>query len=116
LTYDPLRALFEEDRDFTLERLAEAIREEVDALEEDLNGALARQWERSPVPTPRFDTSQRSQGDHSDPTADTVADERRLGIRDVVKRCEARLQETLVDVRSVRVALSRAVDRYDGER
>lgn len=107
-------ALYEDERDATLEGLVRLIREETDALAELLPDALRRQWTVSPVPKPREDTAERASGDRSDPTGDTALDGRRLDVRESVKRAEAILRESAVRTRGVRLFMESAVARYDG--
>lgn len=96
--------------------LALVIREETDALLALLPDAYARQWEASPVPKPREDTSQRAIGGRpSDPTADTVLDARRLSVRDGVSRAERILEFAARSLTERREALEAALRRYDGE-
>ena len=97
------------------EALAYVIQEEVRLLVAALPDGVARQWLPSPVPRPRFDTSERASGDHSDPTADIVADPRRLAVRKVVQDAEVLLRETARRVEMARRGLERAVAWYDGE-
>jgi hypothetical protein len=78
-----------EPADDDVAQLARTIRETTDALLALLPDAYARQWEASPVPKPREDTTERSSGGRpSDPTADTVLDARRLALRGAVSRAE----------------------------
>ncbi|WP_166139587.1 DUF7169 domain-containing protein [Nocardioides ochotonae] len=96
--------------------LVAAVRTETDALAALLPDAAARQWSASPVPRPREDTTERATGGPaSDPTADTVLDPRRLAVRDTVARSRQVLRETVDRVHAVRVAMTLAVDRYDGD-
>src|SRR5690606_20066426 len=68
---------------------AASLREALDDLLASLDAARARQWETSPVPRPRDDTTERSKGEApSDPTADTVLDARRLAVRKEVQLAE----------------------------
>lgn len=99
-----------------LDALVRIIREETEALIAVLPDATARQWSPSPVPKPREDTSQRASGDRPpNPTADTVLDARRLAVRETVLRSERALREVAVSVRGTRLAVERAVARFDGE-
>lgn len=106
----------EDSRDVRLDLLARMIREETDALlAEAVPAALARQWSASPIPQPRQDTHERVTGDRSDPTADVALDLRRLAVRDAVERVAVVLRDAAVSVRGSRLALERAVARFDGE-
>lgn len=90
-------------------------REEAEALMELLPAATSRQWTASPVPRPRWDTTERATGQHSDPVADTVADPRRLALRDTVQRSEKAIRDAAIALRAARRAMERALARYDGE-
>lgn len=95
---------------------AAVIRAELETILAELEDARARQWDPSPAPRPREDTSQRSVGGApSDPTADTVLDARRLAVRDAVSRAERVLAFAAQSLRERREALELAVRRYDGE-
>ncbi|KUM41178.1 DUF7169 domain-containing protein [Arthrobacter sp. EPSL27] len=89
--------------------------------EESLRLALALgvadevQWERSPVPQPREDTTQRASGGHGDPTGDIVLDPRRLAVRDAVSAAEEALARYAVELRQARVNVEAAVARWNGE-
>lgn len=96
--------------------LVRQIREETDALLALLPDAYARQWEASPVPRPREDTTERSSGGRpSDPTADTVIDARRLALSGSVSRTERVLTHAAKALAERRQDLTRAIERYDGE-
>lgn len=73
------------------------------------------QWERSPVPQPREDTSQRASGGHGDPTGDIVLDPRRMAVREAVSRAETILQHYAVALRDARQEVERSVARWNGE-
>ena len=96
-------------------RLAQLIEQETEELMSALPAALARQWTASPVPKPREDTTQRASGGKSDPTSDIVMDQRRLAVRETVIRSEVVLRDALIALRGTRLAMVRAVARYDGE-
>lgn len=105
-----------EEFDARLLTLARLIREESEALLLALPDAVARQWSLSPVPKPREDTPQRASGDRpADPTADTVADPRRLAVRAAVLNAEKALRDAAVALRGSRLAVERSVARFDGE-
>ena len=91
---------------------ADQIRTEVETLLGILPEALSRQWEPSPVPKPREDTSERSSGGSpSRPVEALVFDGRRLALR-------AALGEVFIAVKRLQVAsdsLSRSVARFDGD-
>lgn len=73
------------------------------------------QWERSPVPQPREDTSQRASGGHGDPTGDIVLDPRRLAVREAVSRAEIILARFADELRKARVNVEESVARWNGE-
>lgn len=99
-----------------LDALVDLIRQETDALLDVLPEATARQWSLSPVPKPREDTPQRASGDRpADPTGDTVLDPRRLAVRETVARSERVLRDAAIALRGTRLAMERAVARFDGE-
>ncbi|QXO14579.1 hypothetical protein SEA_KAYLISSA_45 [Arthrobacter phage Kaylissa] len=73
------------------------------------------QWEASPVPKPREDTSQRASGGHGDPTGDIVLDSRRLAVREAVVAAEKALDRAAAELRRARVNVESAVARWNGE-
>jgi len=93
---------------------ARLIVEEALKLSAVLEAADDIQWQPSPVPRPRDDTTERSRGGHSDPTLTTVLDDRRLKLRDEVRRSSWSLGELLRKVREYRTALEDAVDHWNG--
>ncbi|UYL87647.1 hypothetical protein SEA_VRESIDENCE_43 [Arthrobacter phage VResidence] len=80
-----------------------------------LNTANEIQWERSPVPTPRDDTTQRASGGHGDPTGDIVLDPRRLAVRGAVVAAEQTLKNTITALREARLDVERTVALWNGE-
>ncbi|QOP65174.1 hypothetical protein SEA_TUCK_47 [Arthrobacter phage Tuck] len=84
-------------------------------LIQSLDTADEIQWEASPVPKPREDTSQRASGGHGDPTGDIVLDARRLALRDAVSDAENVLTRYAAELRAARVNVDRAVARWNGE-
>lgn len=84
-------------------------------LAQSLNTAADIQWEPSPVPKPREDTSQRASGGHGDPTGDIVLDARRLALRDAVSDAERVLAHYAAELRRARVNVEDAVARWNGE-
>lgn len=99
-----------------IEALAVLITRETEALLTQVSEGVTRQWEASPVPKPREDTGRTGSGDRpSDPTADTVADPRRLAVRETIIRSERVLRDAAIAVVATRKALARAVERFDGE-
>lgn len=111
----------------SLAGLARLIEEETRALlSESLAPAHARQWQASPVPTPREDTAERSSGGAPpNPTADVALDGRRLALRERVRDAERALAgvdnarrglaNVLAQIRDARRELDRAIRRFDGE-
>lgn len=96
----------------SISEFADQFRKEVEELLDTLPEALARQWEPSPVPKPREDTSERSSGGApSRPVEAVVFDDRRLAVRDA-------LAKVFTAVKRLQVAsdeLSRSVARFDGD-
>lgn len=84
-------------------------------LIQSLNTAAEIQWERSPVPQPREDTTERASGGHGDPTGDIVLDARRLALRDAVSDAEATMTRYAAELQAARINLDRAVARWNGE-
>jgi hypothetical protein len=79
-----------------------------------LNEADDVQWQRSIVPQPRDDTSERARGGHSDPTADIVADERRLALRAQVVAGQILLESATRAMLAVSRRLERALEKWNG--
>lgn len=96
----------------TFSEFADQLRREVEDLLDTLPAALTRQWEPSPVPRPREDTTERSSGGGpSRPVEAIVFDGRRLAIREA-------LADVFTSVKRLQVAsdrLSRSVARFDGD-
>lgn len=112
---DPTAPLFAEDTPDTDSVLyAKMIEEEAAALLNILPRAAARQWQPSPVPRPR-DFSQRASDTHSDPTANTALDPRRLEVRRVIFNSRQALYDAAIALRGSRLAMERAINWYDGE-
>jgi hypothetical protein len=80
-----------------------------------LNTADEIQWERSPIPQPREDTTQRASGGHGDPTGDIVLDPRRLAVREAVTHAEETLLMFATALRHARENVEQAVARWNGE-
>lgn len=79
-----------------------AVRAFLDEIEEVWPVAAELQWERSPVGrSARVERSQPRGSGIADPTADTVADERRLALRAEVKRTERFLTFAALCVRKL---------------
>lgn len=114
MTRDPLERLFDESQDVELDALLALLGRETEAMKQALPEALARQWEASPVPKPREDTSQRASGDRPNPTEAIVLDARRLALRTTIEEVRQAVRHGVVRVRAGRLALDHAVKRYDG--
>ncbi|WVX88033.1 hypothetical protein SEA_TFORTROY_45 [Arthrobacter phage TforTroy] len=80
-----------------------------------LNTAAEIQWEASPVPKPREDTTERASGGHGDPTGDIVLDARRLALRDAVSDAEIVMARYAAELQAARINVDRAVARWNGE-
>ncbi|UJQ87181.1 hypothetical protein SEA_BAILEYBLU_43 [Arthrobacter phage BaileyBlu] len=85
------------------------------ALSRALDAADAVQWEKSPIPAPREDTSSRSSGGYSNPTADTTLDARRLAVRESVKRAEVVAATAARELTSTAQIVLDTVDRWQGD-
>jgi hypothetical protein len=72
------------------------------------------QWQPSPAPRPREDTTERSKGGHSDPTVNTVTDPRRLQLRAAVLEAEHLLESATRALAASRRRLEAAVDAWNG--
>lgn len=96
----------------SISEFADQFRKEVEQLLDTLPEALSRQWESSPVPKPREDTTERSSGGApSRPVEAVVFDGRRLAVREA-------LGEVFTAVKRLQMAsekLSRSVARFDGD-
>lgn len=81
-----------------------------------LNEADEAQWQRARVilPDGAEDTGIRSQGEHSDPTADTVADAGRLRLRAAVIESEDVLKAFHRAANVAGRRLQRAIDTWNG--
>lgn len=87
----------------------------LDDVERVFPDAVAAQWERSPsAPQPRDEERGRVAGPISDPTYETVADERRLELRAEVRRHEAFLSWAAQGAGKLSGRLSSAVDAWEG--
>lgn len=94
---------------------ARALAEEALKLALALNTADEIQWERSPVPTPRDDTTQRASGGHGDPTGDIVLDPRRMAVRGATVAAGEAMKNALRALREARRDVLDTVDRWNGE-
>jgi hypothetical protein len=79
-----------------------------------LDDAVAVQWQTSPVPKPREDTTQRASGAISDPTLATVLDERRLAVRQAVRRAASALDAHSSALSSARRDVEIALQAWEG--
>lgn len=98
-TPDPIRATAEESLRLALQ----------------ITTAREIQWEASPIPKPREDTTQRATGGHSDPTGTIATDLRRLAVRVAVMDAERALTQSRLDMRNARLGLEAAVAAWNGE-
>lgn len=100
-----------------LGKAVKLVGEDLSEIERLLPIAWAIQWDAAPrKPLGRDDTSERSKGDAvPDPTADIVADERRLAVRDAVRQAHGLLRRTLYDAAEARSSLDRAVAAWEGD-
>ncbi|UJQ86833.1 hypothetical protein PQE16_gp43 [Arthrobacter phage Reedo] len=94
---------------------ARALAKESLNLARVLNMTEEIQWERSHVPTPREDTSQRASGGHGDPTGDITLDPRRLALREAVVAAERTIEESTRALRKAQNAVLEATARWNGE-
>lgn len=98
-----------------IELYARILRDEIGALLDAAPAALERQWDKSPTPRPRDDTTERSKGARpADPTAETALDARRLDLRHTVQQATEALRVAAVTARGARLAMENAVQRFDG--
>jgi hypothetical protein len=95
----------------------EALVTEAAALSATMDRVNAVQWSPSiRPPKARDDTTERSHGTPpSDPTGDTVADERRLALRAGMRQTDALLRRMTTALRTARVYLERALAAWQGE-
>lgn len=84
-------------------------------LQSALNSADEIQWEASPTPKPREDTTQRASGGHGDPTGDIVLDPRRSALREAVVAAEQARRDALLALRKAHEDVTRAVEAWNGE-
>lgn len=94
--------------------MTRAIAEESLRLGLAMNKADAVQWEASPAPKPREDTSQRAKGGHGDPTGDIVLDARRLAVREAFSGAERAIVELHRALREAREQLENTVEKWNG--
>ena len=80
-----------------------------------LGRAEAVQWQPAPTPKPREDTTERSRGIHSDPTAQTATDPRRLALRAAVVTAELALAATATAAEDARIGVEVALRNYYGD-
>lgn len=84
-------------------------------LSKSLRAAEEIQWQRSHTPKPREDTTERASGGHGDPTADTVADERRLTLREKVITAQRVMTRATAAVTDQREKLDAAIAEWYGD-
>jgi hypothetical protein len=80
-----------------------------------VEAAEAVQWKPAPVAKPRDDTTERAAGGHGDPTFSTVADERRLAVREAVGRSHYALGLNARALRQMTAAVEAALRGYYGD-
>ncbi|PPG39492.1 hypothetical protein [Pseudoclavibacter sp. RFBA6] len=93
----------------------QTIASELPNLLRQLEQARDAQWRRSSVPSPRDDTTERSQGVRSDPTANTALDPRRLRLRAAVLRAEGNLERFAEAVQANTAELEATYSAWAGE-
>jgi len=76
--------------------------------------AQAVQWDASPVPRPRDDTSERAKGGHSDPTPLVTFDDRRLAVREAVKGAVRALDAAAQAAEEANRAVEEALESWAG--
>jgi len=79
-----------------------------------IDAAEEIQWEASPVPKPREDTTQRATGGHGDPTGDIVLDPRRLAVREALSEAEKEVRDLTVRLSKMTATLNESVDAWNG--
>jgi hypothetical protein len=79
-----------------------------------IDAAEEIQWEASPVPKPREDTTQRASGGHGDPTGDIVLDPRRLAVREALAEAESVVRDLSVRVAELQAKVGGTVDAWNG--
>lgn len=97
------------------EHLAGMLGEELESLMCALRDATERQWTASGAPA-SGEAGRGAGGSPADPTGAIAIDARRLALRETVTGAEAAVRAALVSARGARVALERAIARFDGER
>jgi hypothetical protein len=96
----------------TLPPIVRDLAEHALALATLLPKAEGIQWTAAPVPRPRDDTTERASGGHGDPTFDTVADDRRLGVRAAVLGSYDALEQAVRALIAAEASIDAAVSRY----
>lgn len=84
------------------------------ALRQLVADSSEAQWQAGKSPVPREDTTERSSGMTSDPTATITADSRRLKLRAAVLESDAALLNAEKAVRAARRHLSDALAAWQG--
>jgi hypothetical protein len=85
-------------------------------LRATLAEAADAQWQPSHTPQAREDTTERASGVRSDPTLAIVVDDRRLALRDDVRRAEEVLASAAAYADRVEARLARTLDAWAGEK
>lgn len=100
--------------DEDVEGLLALMKKEVETLTDVALVALEAQWQASPVSRARDDTTERSQGERSDPTSEVALDERRLALRLQVIKSERIIRQALTSIIGVRRGFEMTLDRWEG--
>lgn len=93
---------------------AREARAAIDDLIEYLDEAVDVQWDPSPIPKPREDTTQRASGGHGDPTSAVALDDRRGEVRSAFVAGSQALDVATIQARATRRRIEEALDRWAG--
>ncbi len=88
---------------------------EVAQLAPALDRAREARWSLPPRRLPDEDTTERSQGSHSDPTPGLALDERRLALSAQVRESERIIREAAAAIRGVRRGLELRFAKWEAE-
>lgn len=95
--------------------LLDELRERAADVGRLLDEALVCQWQASPAPRPREDTTERSKGGPpSDPTGDVVLDDRRLALRSAVDSAALSLRVAKAGLGGAHRRLEEALRAWEG--
>lgn len=84
-------------------------------LAQILADAEDAQWEPSPTPKPRDDTTERAKGGHGDPTLAITLDDRRLALRASVSTASAEIIRATTAISAARANVHSALARWNGD-